>query len=104
MRVDEANVVNERLVARKKVIIPPLCIKLGLIKQFMKTLPVTGNCFGYICTAFSALAIEKLKAGIFDGPQICTLIKYPCFVHSMTDIEFAAWQAFVLVTLNFLGN
>ena len=45
-----------------------------------------------------------LKAGIFHGPQICTLINDPCFVHSMTDTEFAAWESFVLFTQNFLGN
>ena len=71
------------------------------MKQFIKTLPVTGD---YICTEFPALTIEKLKAGIFDGPQIRTLIKDPCFVHSMTDTESAARKSFVLVTQNFLGN
>ena len=70
----------------------------------MKTLPVTGDCFNYICRAFLALTIEKLKAGIFDCPQILTLIKDPRFVHSMTDTEPATRQSFVLVTQNFLGN
>ena len=91
MRVGEANVINEPLVARGKIIILPLRIKLGLMKQFVKTLPVTGDCFNYICRAFSALTIEKLKAGIFDGPHIRTLFKNSCFVHSMTDTESAAW-------------
>ena len=54
--------------------------------------------------AFLALTIEKLKAGIFDGPQVRTLIKDPYFVHSMVDTESAAWQSFVLVTQNFLEN
>ena len=70
----------------------------------MKTLSVTAECFNYICRAFPALTNENLKASIFDGPQICTLIKNPCFVHSMTDMESAARQSFVLVTQNFLGN
>ena len=42
MRVGEANVINEPLVAREKIIIVPLHIKLSLMKQFVKTLPVTG--------------------------------------------------------------
>ena len=50
------------------------------------------------------MTIEKLKAGIFDGPRICPLIKNSCFMHPMKDTEFAAWQSFVLVTQNFLGN
>ena len=104
MRVGEAYVINKPLVAKEKIIIPPLHSKLGLMNQFVKTLPVTGNCFNYICPAFPALTIEKLKAGIFDGSQIRTLIKDPCFVHSMTDTESAALQSIVLVTQNFLGN
>ena len=104
MRVGEANVINEPLVAREKIILPPLHIKLGLMKQFVKALPVTGDYFNYICRAFPALTIQKLKAGIFDGPQIRKLIKDPCFVQSMTDTESAAWQSFVLVAQNFLGN
>ena len=105
MRVGEANVINEPLVAKEKIIIPPpLHIKLGLMKQFVKALPVTGDCFNYICRAFPALTIQKLKAGIFDGPQIRKLIKDPYFVQSMTDRESSAWQSFVVVTQNFLEN
>ena len=104
MKVGEANVINEPLVAREKFVIPSLRIKLGLMKQFVKTLPVTLDCFNYICRAFPALTIKKLKAEIFDGSQIRTFIKDPCFVHSMTGTESAAWQLFVFVTQNFLGT
>ena len=104
MRVGEANVINEPLVASEKIFIPPLRIKLGLMKHFVETIPVTGDCFNYICRAFPVLTIEKLKPGIFDGAQICPLTKDPCFMHSMTDTESAACQSFILVTQNFLGN
>ena len=104
MRVGEANVINEPSVAREKIIIPQLRIKLGLMKQFVKTLPVTGNCFNYIYRAFPTLTIEKLKPGIFDGPHNRTLIKDPCFVHSMIGTESTAWQSFLLVTQNFFEN
>ena len=43
IRVGEAEVINEPLVAREKMTIPPLRIKLGLMKQFVKTLPVTAD-------------------------------------------------------------
>ena len=104
MRVGEASIIKELFVAREKIIILPLHIKLGLMKQLVKTLPVIGVCFNYIFKAFPALIIEKLKAGVFDGPQIFALTKDPCFVHSMTDTKSAAWQSFILVTQNFLGN
>jgi len=46
--------------------------------------------------------VEKLKAGILDGPQIRQLIRDPEFEQSMNTLE--AWKAFVLVVKNFLGN
>ncbi|KAI6650187.1 hypothetical protein LOD99_6104 [Oopsacas minuta] len=47
---------------------------------------------------------EKLKAGIFDGPQIGSLIRNSGFVQSMINLESSARSAFVLVVNNFLGN
>ena len=47
---------------------------------------------------------EKLKAGIFDGPQIRKLMKDPNFIASMTKKEFAAWISFIVVVKKFLGN
>ena len=47
---------------------------------------------------------EKLKAGIFDGPQIRKLIKDPNFQHSMNEIKLASWLSFVEVVQSFLGN
>ena len=64
MRVGEANVIDKPLVSREKIIIPPLHIKLDLMRQFVKIFPMTSDCFNYICRAFPALTIKKLKAGI----------------------------------------
>ena len=61
---------HEPLVDRNKSLFPPLHIKLGLIKQFVKVLHNDGDTFKYICRLFPTLTIEKLKAGIFDGPQM----------------------------------
>ena len=47
---------------------------------------------------------EKLKAGVFDGPQIQKIMKDPGFVESMTVVEWAAGISFSLVVKNFLGN
>ena len=46
----------------------------------------------------------KLKAGIFVGPQIGELMCNPKFKNKLNPLEFAAWEAFVLVVQNFLGN
>ena len=98
------NLINNPLVDRDKILFPPLHIKLGLIKQFTKALDKDGGCFAYLCHAFPGLTIEKLKAGIFDGPQLCKLIRDPEFENSMNEVELEAWKAFVLVVKNFLGN
>lgn len=98
------NVVNEPLVTREKILLPPLHIKLGLMKQFVKALDRGGNCFGYLSRKFPGISTEKLKAGIFDGPQIRQLIKDPQFTTSMNETESNAWGSFVQIVQNFLGN
>jgi hypothetical protein len=98
------NVINEPLVARDRIILPPLHIKLGLMKQFVKALNKDGSCIEYIVHKLPGLTMEKLKAGIFDGPQIRQLINDPHFIPSMNEIESCAWSSFVLVVKSFLGN
>ena len=84
--------------------LPPLYIKLGLMKQFVKALDKNGGCFKYLCRFFPGLSLEKLKAGIFDGSQIRKLISDPNFTKNMTDVELSAWSSFVSLVKNYLGN
>lgn len=51
----EKNVVKRSLVSRDKILLPPMHIKLGLMKQFVKALNKDGDCFSYLCTKFSFL-------------------------------------------------
>ena len=74
------------------------------MKQFVKTLPVHGNCFNYICRVFPGMSNEKLKAGIFDGFQIRKLMNDPNFTASMTEKEFAAWISFTVVVKKLFGK
>ena len=74
------------------------------MKQFVKALDKDGPCFGYIRIKMPQISIEKLKAGIFDGPQIRQLTKDPAFVKSMNEIEKNSWLSFVEVIKHFLGN
>ena len=48
--------------------------------------------------------MEKLKAGIFDDPQIWQLSRDPQFENPMNKVELETLKAFVLVVKNFLGN
>lgn len=96
--------IREALVPKDKIISPPLHIKLGLMKQFIKALEKDGSCFAYIVRKLPAVSIAKLRAGVLDGPQIRRLIRDPDFVKSMNVEEAEAWQSFVLVVQKFLGN
>ena len=92
------------LVDRKNIILPPLHIKLGLMKQFVKSFDRSGDSFRNICSTFTGLSYKKNKAGIFDGPQIRFLIRDQHFVDAMTVVEASAWKAFSKVVHNFQGN
>ena len=74
------------------------------MKQFVQALDKDGDCFQYICKSFPSLSNEKLKAGIFDGPQIRQLMGDQKCCDSMNEVELAAWLSFVEVVKNFLGN
>ncbi|GFS86240.1 uncharacterized protein TNCV_661111 [Trichonephila clavipes] len=74
------------------------------MKQFVKALDKSGECFNFLSRKFPGLSIEKLKARIFDGPQVRTFVKDSNFVKSITEVESKAWNLFVLVMSNFLGK
>lgn len=80
------NIINKPLVDRDRILFSPLHIKLDLIKQFTQALDKNGVCFIYL---FPGLMIEKLKAGIFDGPQIHQL-RDPEFENSMYEGKLEA--------------
>ena len=88
----------------KKILLPPLHIKLGMMKQFVKVLDRNSPCFQYLCMKFSSLSHAKIREGIFDGPQICKLMMDNSFTDTMTEIDEDAWNAFKEVVMKFLGN
>ena len=75
-----------------------------MMKQFVKALHLDGDCFRLILRTFPGLSYEKIKAEVFDGPQIRTLECDQAFVQAMNDKEKAVWLSFVDVMKNFLGN
>ncbi|GFU97438.1 uncharacterized protein TNCV_1912931 [Trichonephila clavipes] len=102
LKVGTKNVINTPLVSRDRIIPPPLHIKPGIMKQFVKALDKSG--FNFLSRKFPGLSIEKLKAGIFYGPHIRQFVKDSNFVKSMTEVESKAWNSFVLIMSNFLGK
>ena len=61
------NVKLAPLVDAKKMLFPPLHIKLGLIKQFVKKMNPEGEAFKHIQELFPKLSQAKVKDGIFCG-------------------------------------
>ena len=104
LAVGDKSIIYEPLVSWDHIILPPLHIKLGLMKQFVKTLDKHGDCFNYIVKKFPGRSMEKMKAGIFAGPQIRKLIQDQAFTSHMTAVESAAWCSYVSVVQEFLGN
>jgi hypothetical protein len=81
------NTLRKSLVDSKKILLPPLHIKLGTMKQFVKSLPKTGNYFKYLCKRFPHLSEAKLKEGVFVGPDKRKLIFDEDFLLTMTEVE-----------------
>ena len=58
-----------------KVLLQPLHIKLGLIKQFVKELNPEGVAFKHIQECFPKLSDAKIQCGVFVDPQVKQLMK-----------------------------
>ena len=80
MKAGKKNVKYTPLVKASKILLPPLHIKLGLMKNFVKAMNQDGATFKYICNKFPVLSQAKLKEGIFVGSQINKLLKDENFV------------------------
>lgn len=99
------NVIHSPLVSKNKILLPPLHIKLGLVKQFVKSMKNTSSeAFQYLFIKFPNLSEAKINEGVFDGPQVRALLKDNKFENKMNQTERAAWQSFRSITENFLGN
>lgn len=102
--VGSKNIKQKTLVDKSNILLPPLHIKLGLMKQFVKALNNEGECFQYLCHRFPGISNAKIKEGIFTGPDIRKLLSDAEFEAVMCDVERSAWKVFRDVVKNFLGN
>ena len=87
-----------------KVLMPPLHIKLGLMKQFVTARDKESAAFKYIQDFFPKLSEAKVRSGVFVGPQIKMIMECKEFAKKLTRVETAAWNSFGGVVLGFLGN
>ena len=72
----QPNVLRQPLVDRNKILLPPLHIKLGLVKQFVTAMDFGGEAFQEIRLMYPKMTEAKLKGGDFYWPS--SLI-YACF-------------------------
>ena len=84
---EDRSIIIQPLISQDRIILPPLHIKLGLMKQFVKASDNHGAYSAYLSKAFPGLTSKRLKAGIFDGPQVRKLIKVRTFSLNMTKVE-----------------
>ena len=99
------NIQHIPLVNSDKVLMPPLHIKLGLMKNFVKAMAKqNSNGFEFLCKKFPKLSLAKLKEGIFVGPQIWKVFEDPECEKTLNTLELRAWHAFKWICSNFFGN
>ena len=92
------------LVQPDHIYLPPLHIKLGLIKSFVKALKQDGLAFQYLKQMFPKISDAKLKEGILIGPDIRRIMADSAFECQLTSLELEAWRSFKAVCTGFLGN
>jgi len=100
----EKNVVSPSLVLLKKIYLPPLHIKLGLMQNSVKGMDKTGHGFEYARSKFQNVSDAKMKEGILIGPQIRELMQDKHFDEDLNETERNGWLSFKRIFKDFLGN
>ena len=98
------NVQHVPLVDPQKIYLPPLHIKLGLLKNFVKATYSTGNGILYLRQKFPSKSEAKVKAGVFLGLESRKLMGDKKFDANLNSKEKAGWDQFCLTVKIFLGN
>lgn len=100
----QMNVKADPLVDTSKILLPPLHIKLGVFKNFVKTLDPESKAFKYLAKMFPNITNAKLKEGVFVGPQIRKLLSDDEFARLLSSNQRKAWMSFKDLVEGFLGN
>jgi len=67
LKPGSANVIKEPLVEERKILLPSLHLKLGLMKQYVRALNKTGDCFQYIA--------KKMPKLIPSGKLVYSMVR-----------------------------
>jgi len=100
----QKNIAHRALVDKLKIYLPPLHLKLGLIKIFVKVMNKEGEGFDCLRQKFPCICEVKIKESIFIGPQVKRLFQDHDFKNKLNVAERRAWDMFQNMCSNFLGN
>lgn len=98
------NIIREMLVPKDKIMLPPLHIKLGIVKNFIKTVAKKENVLKSLIEVFPRMSDSKLKNGVLNGPDIRRLMKAGAFEKTLDANEKLAWIAIIEVIEGLLGK
>ena len=104
LSLGDCNIVNEPLVDRSRILLPPLHIKLGLMKQFVTALDCESRAFHFLMKKFPKISEAKVKEGEFNGPDIGKLLHAIAFEALLQYREVKARRSFLNIVSNFLGS
>jgi hypothetical protein len=100
----EWSVEHVPLIPIRSLYIPPLHLKLGIVKNFIKSLSANESAIDFLQTRFPTLSKCKVKEGIFNGPDIRKLIRSVEFDSKLNLTELDAWKSVKDVICGFLGK
>ncbi len=84
------NCLHKPLIDAEKVLLPRLHFELGLMKNFVNAMDQDGTGFHYLLTKFKSIVSEaKVKAGVFNGPQIRLILNDQNFKNTLSELEMA---------------
>lgn len=125
-QIGEMNIQREALIPNERILIPPLHVKLGIMKNFVKSLPRESAGFQFLKDTFPHISSSKIKEGnilsrvkkidkiehdlynefigVFVGPDIRKLMRSEAFSQSLPADHAIAWDLMKAVFQGFLGK
>ena len=84
----KCNISNACFVEHYKIFLPPLRIKIALIKIFVNALVKSDSGgFKYIIEVFLNISFQKINEGVFHGPQIREMLRFEQFECTLNEIQ-----------------
>ena len=104
MEMGTKNVQHLLLVESNNILLPPLRIQQGMIKNFAGDTYQIATAFRYIAEKFPGISATKIKEGIPVDSQICMLYKGKQYDRILSGNDKTAMSESRLEATNFLGN